>query len=249
MPPDIILYALIAAGLIFWLKTIIGTRDEDEDIGGRPLSDDEKDPFVSLSDKLKKHEESNVVPLSHKIGQGFALPAKVRIDSKTTENNLEKLSKEHENFDFEHFVSGVEYAFPMIIEAFAKGDKEGLNSLLAEPVYNAFESTIDAREKKGESVETEVKSIDKIDVLEAHEKDGWVYLTVRFVARETCVIKDKEGEIVSGDPDRNTEMVDVWVFGKDLSSDEPEWYLCETRDEEVEEHKTPLPDAGDTKKD
>jgi predicted lipid-binding transport protein (Tim44 family) len=248
MPADILLYALIAAGLIFWLKSIIGTRDEDEDIGGRPLNDDEKDPFVSLADKLKKSEDSNVVPLSNQIGQGFVLPMNTRIDSKTTENHLMKLTKDHDNFDFDHFISGVEYAFPMIIEAFAKGDKDVLKDLLADPVYQAFEGAIDDRESRGETVETEVKSIEKVDVLEAHEKDGWAFITVRFTARETCLIKDSEGEIISGDPERTTQMVDVWVFGKDLSSDGPEWFLCETRDDAEEEHKTPMPDAGDTSK-
>jgi len=248
MPADIILYALIAAGLIFWLKSIIGTRDDDEEIGGRSLSEDEKDPFVSLTEKLKKSEESNVVPLSNQIGAGFVLPMNTRIDSKTTENHLTKLSKDHENFDFDHFISGVDFAFPMIIEAFAKGEKDVLKDLLAEPVYNAFESAIDDRESRGEKVETEVKAIEKIDVLEAHEKDGWAYITVRFIARETCVIRDSESEIISGDPERITQMVDVWVFGKDLASDGPEWFLCETRDDEKEEHKTPMPDAGDTSK-
>lgn len=249
MPSDIILYALIAAGLIFWLKSIIGTRDDEDDVGGRKLSDDEKDPFVSLADKLKKVEDNNVVPLSHKIGQGFALPINTRVDSKTIENHLNSLTKKHENFDFNHFISGVDYAFPMIIEAFAKGDKETLENLLAEPVYQAFETAIDERKARGETIETHVKSIEKIDVLDAVERDDWAYITVRFTARETCIIKDKQGEIISGDPERTTQMIDVWVFGKDLSSDGPEWYLCETRDDEQEDHKTPMPDAGDVKND
>lgn len=244
MPPDIILYALIAAGLIFWLKSILGTRDDDEQIGGRSLSDDEKDPFISLTDKLKKDDSKNVVPLMRNVAQEFDLPRHVRIDSKTTENAIEVLTKKHESFDFNHFIGGVEFAFPMIIEAFANGDKDNLKNLLAEPVYNAFESAIDERNDKGETVETEVKSIEKVDVLDASEKEGWVYLTVRFAARETCIIRDKAGEIISGEVGRNTQMIDVWVFGRDLSSDAPEWYLCETRDDEEEDHKTPLPDTA-----
>lgn len=247
MPPDIILYALIAAGLIFWLKTIIGTRDEDEEIPTKKTAE-EKDPFISLSEKLKKPEDSNVIPLSHKIGQGFDLPANVRIDSKTVENDLERLSKKHENFDFNHFIGGVGYAFPMVIEAFAKGNKETLKSILAEPVYAAFDGAIEARIKRGESVETEVKAIEKIDVLEAVERNKMIFITVRFVARETCVIRDAQEKIISGEPDRTTQMIDVWVFGKDLSSDTPEWYLYETRDGEEEDHKTPMPDAGDMQK-
>ncbi len=247
MPPDIILYALIAAGLVFWLKSILGTHDDDEQTGGRSASEDQKDPFVSLTDKLKKEEKTNVTALQQNVGHGFDLPVHFRIDSKTIENTLEGFSKKYETFDFNHFAGGVEFAFPMIIEAFANGDKDILSNLLTAPVYMAFESAIDARNEKGETVETEVKSIEKVDVIEAVEKENWIYITVRFTARETCIIRDKEGDIISGEEGRNTQMVDVWVFGKDMSSDAPEWYLCETRDDAQEDHKTPLPEAGATK--
>jgi hypothetical protein len=43
-------------------------------------------------------------------------------------------------------------------------------------------------------------------------------------------------------------MKDVWVFGRDIASNEPEWHLYETRDDEIEDHKTPLPDAGAAEK-
>lgn len=236
MPPDILLYAIIAAGLIFWLKSILGT---DADDNPSSSNDDQVPSFLKDTKK-----ESNVVPLNSEVGMGFTLPRYVRIDNKTTENALEDINKKYDRFDLNQFVSGAEYAFPMIIEAFAEGDRDTLENLLEPQVFKAFDNAISEREKRGETVITEVKSVEKIDIQEAYVKDDKFYLTTRFVAKEICVIKDKEGAVISGDPDQQTEMNDIWVFTKNVDSDGPEWHLFETRDGDVEEdHKTPLPDS------
>ena len=70
------------------------------------------------------------------------------------------------------------------------------------------------------------------------------YITVQFTADETCVIRNSDDVVISGDPDRITEMCDIWVFAKDMKSKDPVWQLVETRDGEPEDHKTPVPDAS-----
>jgi len=244
MPSDILLYALIAAGLIFWLRNIIGTRDEDET---PPQNQDHhaefQDPLVNI---MKKEEnKQNVVALNAGIGHGFDLPPNVRIDSKTVENQLQSLTEQYETFDFNHFIGGVGFAFPMIIEAFAGGDRETLRDLLAPDVYNAFDRAIAEREARGEIIETSVKDIEKIDVLGADIKNDMILITLRFCAREICIIRNAAGEIISGDPNESTVMIDIWVFGQSVKEGSPEWYLYETRDAEEEEHKTSMPDAQD----
>lgn len=250
MSADILLYALVAAGLVFWLKSILGTRDED-DLDERPsgFSDMEKNDESGFSAPVKPADKSaNVVSLDAVVGRGgFNLPRHVRIDNKTTENRLEDLIRKHPEFNFQHFIGGAQDAFTMIIEAFADGDLETLEDLLAEPVYKAFEATIKDRKERGEKVQTEVISIEKMDIVAADLNETMLMITVRFTAREICVIRDKEDKIISGDPDRQTQMIDVWVFGRDLKSKGPEWHLYETRDDEIEDHKTPIPEAGKDK--
>ena len=233
MPADILLYAIIAAGLVFWLKSILGTTDDDEPSRPTPIFDEEDN----------RAAENNVVSLEALSGMPVILPRNVKIDNKTTENRLDDISKKYPGFNVSHFGQNVESAFTMIIEAFADGDLETLEDLLAEPVYSAFKKSIEERESKGEKVETTVQAVEKADIIEADLKDNHLYLTVRFTAREICVIRDQKDEIISGDPDKSTIMVDVWVFGRDLESDTPEWHLYETRDDEVEDHKTPVPDS------
>lgn len=240
MPADLLLYGLIAAGLIFWLKSILGTRSDD-DLEQRPSKFNFEEEGNTPTDKNK----SNVVNLEALAGVTFILPRNVRIDNKTTENMLEDLSKSHPQLDFTHFAQNLEQAFTLIIEAFADGDVDTLEALLTPDVFAAFEGEIKAREKRGETVETEVKSVEKVDVTAVTLNDDHISITARFTAREICVIRDKDGEIVSGAEDRVTQMVDVWVFGRDINAKGPEWYLEETRDDEVEDHKTPVPEAGE----
>lgn len=241
MSADILLYALIAAGLIFWLRSILGT--EDDDAPRRPSM------FSEEGDNQKQGANNNVVSLDALVGKPMAnLPHHVRVDNKTAENRLEDIAEKYENFDLYHFAQGAEQAFQIIIEAFADGDLETLENLLDKSVYDAFESVIKERKKKGEVVTTDIKSIEKIDITEAILDGDFLKIVVRFTAMENCVIRDQSGDIIAGDPDKDTQMVDVWVFGRDMSKDGPEWYLHETRDDEIEDHKTPVPEAGKDKK-
>jgi len=241
MSADILVYALIAAGLIFWLRNVLGTEDEDDVERRSSLTKD-------IEQNIRK-DNGNVVFLDALVGKPLAnLPRHISIDNKTTENRLEDISQRYEEFDVYHFAQGAEQAFQIIIEAFADDDLETLKDLLDKPVYDAFENVIKERQKKGEIVATTIKSIEKIDITEATLEGDLLKIVVRFTAIENCIIRDKEGEIIAGDPDKDTQMVDVWVFGRDMSKDGPEWYLYETRDDEVEDHKTPLPEAGKDKK-
>ncbi|MEM6810920.1 MAG: Tim44/TimA family putative adaptor protein [Pseudomonadota bacterium] len=244
MPADILLYAIIAAGLIFWLRSILGSVDDDEadSMQNRPGMDDEG--FMA---RKNKDGGENVVRLRELSGVRDDLPPHAKFDNKTAENTLEDILREKEDFDLGYFIDGAEHAFIMIIEAFAEGDKETLEDLLAPPVYKAFSSVIDERQIADQTVETKVQSVDRIDIVEAKMTDEVFFITLRFHAKEICVIRNKNGEIISGDPDKVTEMVDVWVFGQPLDAEGPEWYLYETRDDQEEDHKTPIPEAGDTK--
>ena len=51
-------------------------------------------------------------------------------------------------FDEASFKKGAEYAYEMIINAFAKGDKQSLKPLLTKKLYLDFEKIIDDRNKK-----------------------------------------------------------------------------------------------------
>lgn len=240
LPVDILLYALVAAGLVFWLRSVIGTRHGDE--RERP------NPFTSApAEKPAFEGTDNAKTLDlPAITDGMAMPRNSSISNAMSEQGLEDIARADRSFDPVSFITAAQEAFAIVVEAFAKGDRDTLRDLLADPVYAAFDGALKDRDRKGETVSTEIHAVRRADITDArliNKRDA--FITIRFTADETCVIKDKDGKILSGDPDRITEMVDVWTFLRDIKSRDPRWLLCETRDGDVvEEHKTPLPDVS-----
>lgn len=240
LPVDILLYALVAAGLIFWLRSVIGTRHGDE--RERP------NPFTSTPAEKPAFEGTDAAKTLDlpAITDSALLPRNVRIDNPVSERGLEDIASADRTFDPVTFVTAAQEAFAIVVEAFARGDRETLRDLLADPVYRAFASALDIRERNGESVSTEIHAVRHADIVDARLAGKDAFITIRFTADETCVIRNRDGGLISGDPDRITEMVDVWTFTRNIKSRDPRWLLCETRDGDVvEAHKTPLPDASE----
>ena len=245
MSADLLLYALVAAGLVLWLRSLLGTRHGEE--RERP------NPFASAAEDGRKDAQGAAPPLSGAAAAaqgmdeaGYILPQGVTIAGPAVEQDIAEIAHRHRAFDIAHFAAGVRDAFAIVVEAFAKGERETLRDFLSAPVLAAFEAALEDRQKKGESVSTEIHAVRHAEIRGAREKDGLILLTVQFTADETCVIRDKDGQILSGDPDRVSEMIDVWTFGREAKSKDPRWLVYETRDGEiVEDEKTPVPDAGD----
>ena len=84
-------------------------------------------------------------------------------------------------------------------------DDEALEGLLSEPVYNTFEGVIDERARKGETANVEIHSIRKTEVLNAWIADKMAFITVRFTADETSIVRDQDGKVTFGDPERVTD--------------------------------------------
>ena len=229
MPADLIVYALVAAGLVFWLRSILGTRHGDEP--------ERSNPYMAQPENLQDIDPDNPFiiqqqPMSHeeKIMDLAENPTSVlSVENKTAENGLLDISKRDKNFDIETFLDNAQEAFVIIVEAFAEGDRETLHDLLGDSVYEAFEGAIAAREKAEETQETEIHAIRKAEVIHAEIQDRMALVTIRFVAEETGVTKDSAGEILSGHPDKVTEMRDIWVFGHEIRSRDPRWLVHETR--------------------
>lgn len=234
----LILYAIVAAGLVFWLRSLLGTRHGDE--RERP------NPFTAPPPEAKPAAtamaDDGVVTLPLADNRPV-LPRNVTIANEDVERALFDIARQDADFDVAKFSMGAQDAFAIIVESFAAGDRDTLKNLLETQVYEAFETALAAREQSGETMSTEIHAVRKADILEAKIDGRVALITLRFIADETCVIRAKDGTILSGDPDRITEMNDIWTFSRTIRSKDPRWLLHQTRDGDVsEEHKTPVPD-------
>lgn len=237
MPPDLIVYAVVTAGLIFWLRSILGTKHGDEKERPNPLSPppENADNIVELSNvgdaDVEKISTSDQI---HALAQN---PTQTLfIDNKTAENGLLSIAKLDNKFDIHFFMSAIQDVFVMVVEGFAKNEKETLQSLMAKDVFEAFEQSMNAREDAKEQLSIEIHAIKKVEIIEASEQKNIAYITIRFTAEETRVHKDNDGEILSGDPDQINKMRDIWTFGRDLKSNDPKWLVYQTRSDDEDDN-------------
>ena len=132
-----------------------------------------------------------------------------------------------ENDEKKEFLKGAEIAYENIITFFAKGEKEKLKTLLTKKIYFNFEQAIDHRNK--EQIKSELTFIGvKESSVEKFEKISNEFLaTVKIVCEIISVKKDKNADIIEGNPDKIKTVTDYWKFSKSITSKNPNWFLAE----------------------
>ncbi len=217
---DLILFAMIAAFLVFRLRSVLGRRtgherpppDPNTQQPGEPPS---KDNVIELSDRTGLVENDETFAAEDSDDPLVAGVAQIRsADS---------------NFSPEEFCEGAGTAFEMVVQAFAAGDLKTLRSLLNDEVYDNFSAAVKQREEADEELETTVIGIKSADLLEARLEGRMAFVTVKFHSEQVNVTRDKGGEVVDGDPTQVTDVTDIWTFARNTRARDPNWTLVETR--------------------
>ena len=126
------------------------------------------------------------------------------------------------------FLKGANIAYEQIITSFAEGDKKSLKNLLGKGLFNDFAEVIDERKEKKLRYETTFIGVKSSKVLEFKKIENIYKVTVNFVSEIITCVKDKNNQIVEGNPDIIKTVNDVWKFSKNMWSQDPTWYLVET---------------------
>ncbi|WP_421784566.1 Tim44/TimA family putative adaptor protein [Hyphobacterium sp.] len=127
------------------------------------------------------------------------------------------------------FLEGARKAYSMIVEGFAKGDRDALKPLLTPKVFDRYEKAISDREHKQQVSTTEIERISEAELLESHCDGDTIRVKIRFKADISTETKDSAGKTVSGDLTRLTTVEEIWTFEKDAESRDPNWKLAGVR--------------------
>jgi len=213
---DILIFAVIAAFLIYRLKAVLGTRHGDERPRQNPFAANEaaSQPLVAPKPEPLPRPARPIDPAANKEG---------RIDA-----GLDEIAAADPRFDVSQFMEGAKYAFELIVKAYSKGDRDELKPLLSPKLYADFDAGITARETAGHSSETEIHRVKAARIVEAHLGGTMAYITVDYDVEQTTVTRDGAGNVVEGDPNSISSVEDVWTFTRDLRSPDPNWALIET---------------------
>ena len=148
---------------------------------------------------------------------------------KDIENNEAIRSGNVDEETKKQFLKGADIAYEQIITSFAKGDKKLLKGLLGKDLFVNFSEVIDERKKKQLKYETIFIGLKSSKILEFKKIENIYRVTVNFVSEIITCVKDKNNQIIEGNPDTIKVANDVWKFSKNMWSQDPTWYLVETQ--------------------
>ena len=162
---------------------------------------------------------------------GFEKDINSRFNEKTSEVKTD-VKLNFDTFDEKaknEFLKGAKIAYETIVTNFSKGKIKDIKSLLDISVYEQFNTAIDERNSKNYLSETTFIGINSAEIKNHEQNKNMLEVTVEFVSEIISCIRDKENQIVSGDPKKVKKVNDVWKFCKDSRSTNPNWLLVDTQ--------------------
>ena len=221
---DIIILALIAGFVILRLRSVLGKRTGHE----RPPP---VDPFggrrgAAKEDRPREEEgeaeaADNVVRLPGRDGEEISPETPLGA-------GLTQIKVADPHFDPADFIEKAKDAFEYIVMNFAEGNTQALKPLLSKDVFEGFSSAIEDREDKGETLETNLVRVKDAELLEAGMSGRTASITVKYTTEQINVTRDKDGNVVDGDPDRIADVVDICTYERNTRSSDPNWVLVAT---------------------
>jgi predicted lipid-binding transport protein (Tim44 family) len=216
---DILFFAMVAAFIALRLRSVLGRRTGHE-----------RRRSGGFGPARANGAADNVVALPERSSSQADVEASLAgLSDKGIKAGLTQIRLADQRFDLQQFLGGARAAFEMIVEAYAKDDKETLRPLLADGVYAGFEGAIDQRQAAGQSLETQLTAVPAAEVTGAEMRGRNACITVRFKSEQINVLRDAQGKVLDGDPQTAEEVVDLWTFERDTMSADPNWTLVETR--------------------
>lgn len=212
-PVDLILFGMVAAFLVLRLRGVLGKRTGFERSKTPPVAD------ARVPGRVVEGEAQEVpgAPV-----RGVPAPGTPAGEALARMRSLDP------GFDAAGFMQGARGAFGMIVEAFARGDRQTLRNLLSDDTYAGFEQAISGREHAGETQRTEIRNIADTSIEAAELRGSVAEVTVKFVSDQVNITTGRDGGIVAG-ADAVTELTDIWTFQRDLRSNDPTWRLTATQ--------------------
>ena len=204
----------IAIFLILRLKSVLGTRSGFED-PARAQSVPEK----------SRRRDFEVI----EGGPDHDIIDHVPEDSDAA-GALADMKRVEPDFSVTTFLQGARGAYEMILMAFEKGKLDEITPFLNKDVYETFAQVVDAREEQGLTIEAEFVGVRELSLIDAtfDQATRRAAITVKCVGELISVVRDKDGEIVEGEPGQSKRQKDVWTYERVMGSDDPNWRLVAT---------------------
>jgi predicted lipid-binding transport protein (Tim44 family) len=214
---------LVIAAVVAWrLWSVLGTRTGLE-----------KPPIVLTPKTQQPKAENANTPLDGEVlapenqkpvWTGYAE------EGSALAKGLEAISVKSQGFTAQSFVRGASSAYEMVLEAFARGDKQALKPLLSKELFDNFSSEIDKRNAQGHSMKFQFVGVKSADMKRAMLNGNKAQVEVAFASEMISATMDKSAAVVDGDDLAIRTVTDLWTFERDVTARDPNWKLIATDD-------------------
>ena len=141
---------------------------------------------------------------------------------------LDAISGVQPGFAPRAFLDGASSAYEMTVQAFSRGDEATLRTLTSDEVFASFKSALAERSRRGETLTTTFVGFNSVKIVEARVDSGSAAIAVRFDSQFVTATHDAAGNLVEGDPNKASNIVDVWTFARRNDASTPNWMLVAT---------------------
>jgi predicted lipid-binding transport protein (Tim44 family) len=135
-------------------------------------------------------------------------------------------------FDVGRFLEGAKAAYKMILESYWSGNLDAMRAHVDNHVFETFSGAVEQRAKDGLKLDNRLVAIEQALIAEAAVDRSVATLTVRFEADIAAVTRNADNEVVAGSLSDAVQTRDMWTFRRDIASQDPNWVLIETDEEE-----------------
>jgi predicted lipid-binding transport protein (Tim44 family) len=215
---DIFFLGLIAFFIALRLRAMLGKNAgiNPRDIWKQTTREEIQEKILGFPDKGQKKPATEELVPPH-LQENIVIA-----------NGLKAIKLADLTFSTSEFLAGAKLAFEWAVDAFAKGNKDKLRGLLSEERFQHFTADIDARTSNDTTQETTLVSVLNCDIMEASMLKSRAHITVQFTSEQIHVTRDKDRNIIEGDPSAVSNVIDVWTFERDLTSRDPNWKIVAT---------------------
>ena len=226
MTLDILIYAVIAAILLWRLWVVLGRRNEED--ASRPNPFDVPPPAAAPPPGPAPSNAALPAPGVTPAGDVPVLRPIFNLAPTSLEGGIAQIKLLDPAFDERDFLRQAKADFAAILTAFAQGDLTPVDARLGAAVKRNFAAAIAARVAAGQVLQNRITRMVDVETAAARAEGGAASLTVRFVSEQENILRDAEQRVIGGETGRVEQLTDLWRFSRDTAVAGSVWQLVET---------------------
>ena len=218
---DIVVFFVITVFIILKLKSVLGTRNDTDNVRQKTL-----DEFFKNQMNKNNNKDNNVkiIDITNQINKNKDDKNKnLELDIEVDDNVKKELKKI--NFDEKKFLKGAENAVEMINEAFSNKDLETLKELLVAKLFNNFKKQIEELNNQNRILKSSLISFlsKKIEDIKIINKN--ICINMLFEMEEINFVEDQEGNVGMGNKKQIQKVKEKWTFEKKVNDKTNFWII------------------------